>query len=135
MKNKPAEKPIHEKCAQAILDGMPPLQSEKQATEVRRLCEIYFLEAEASTKLEQLRGIDDFMKHTIGELPLVWHFIAAKFNPESQCDCHPLDVFVRNELANLPISYEAAQIAEIVTQYFEQKNDAKELIKAASADS
>jgi hypothetical protein len=46
------ELPVNEKCANAILALLPSMQGEKHAPDIKRLCEIHFLEAEAKSKLQ-----------------------------------------------------------------------------------
>lgn len=126
------ELPVHQKCANAILALLPNMQAEKHTPDINRLCEIYFLEHESRTKLAQLRGIDAFMNRAITEPAFILHYIGQQLNSKAG-NMRP--VCVRREIAELPLSIDGAVLAEIVTQFFEQKNDAKELIEAATVDS
>lgn len=126
------ELPVNEKCANAILALLPTMQGEKHAPDIRRLCEIHFLEHEARTKLAQLRGIDAFMNRAITEPAFILHYVGSQLNRKPE-EMQP--VCVRHEIAVLPLSIDGAVLAEIVTQFFEQRNDAKELTEAAAVDS
>lgn len=126
------ELPVNEKCANAILALLPTMQGEKHAPDIKRLCEVYFLEHEARTKLAQLRGIDDFMNRAITEPAFILHYAGSQLNRKPE---EIIPFSVRHEIAVLPLSIYGAILAEIVTQFFESKNDAKELIEAAPVDS
>lgn len=129
------ELPVNEKCANAILALLPTMQGEKHAPDIKRLCEIYFLEAGAKNKLESLSGIEDFMKRAVSEVAFIWHYIGIKFSGATPFIAHPMSVYVRAEIAQLPLSNSGAKLAEIVTQFFEQKNDAEKLTEATAVDS
>lgn len=126
------ELPVNEKCANAILALLPTMQGEKHAPDIKRLCEVYFLEHEARTKLAQLRGIDDFINRAITEPAFILHYVGSQLNMKPE---EMTPVFVRHGIAVLPLSIDGAVLAEIVTRFFEMKNDAKELIEAAPVDS